>query len=216
MIGISCVACWVVASCAADDHVEATVEACVDQVITHGSSGGAAGSGGQGGHGGTGFSSECTPETVDKDCADVLPKFDAVCGRRQCIDNKCTLQITPGPIAAQKYGDCQQVVCDNDGRRMEMNDDSDFYNDGNQCTIDYCQSGETHFVLPDGSQCPEAGEGFCYQGQCVECIATLPQYGCKGVSMMSVLRGRQRLHQQRVPKRNVSIPDMRGRCEKRW
>lgn len=50
----------------------------------------------------------------------------------------------------------------------------DTYNDGRQCTIDLCQDGKfVNVPFPDGSPCPETGVGYCYGGECVECIHTL-------------------------------------------
>lgn len=178
-----------VASCAADDHVEATVETCVNQVNAQYQGGGSpvgssgTGQGGQGGTGGANAAPECTADTVEKDCAH-LSVPNSQCGNVQCIENKCVLQIKPGPLESQKYGDCKQMVCDALGNLIEMGDDTDFYNDGNECTIDFCMDGAKHFELPDGNQCPEAGEGYCYQGKCTECIQILPQAVCKGPGMV--------------------------------
>lgn len=132
---------------------------------------------GQGGSGGDSASAtpECTSESVAKDCeGPPSPQ----CGSAICIDGKCALEIKEGPIASQKYGDCKITRCTKHGELESIDDDTDFYNDGNQCTIDFCLDGAAHFELSDGTQCPEAGDGYCYQGKCVECIAILLQATC--------------------------------------
>lgn len=141
---------------------------------------------GQGGDGG-GDSSDactpaCTPETVDKDCAALSPH--PRCGSVACIENKCVPQVKVGLIPSQKYGDCKQLVCDKGGNLIEMGDDTDFYNDANQCTIDFCKAGATHFTLPDGVPCPETGDGYCFQGACVECVSDMIQAKCSGPGTM--------------------------------
>lgn len=163
---------------------EATQEAydkCLDFNYGHGGPA-ANGEGGQGGSVANACTPECTAETAAKDCAALAP--DPRCGSVVCVENKCARQIKPGPIPSQKYGDCKQAVCDGAGNLIEIGDDTDYYNDGNQCTVDFCKSGAAHFVMPDGVQCPETDEGFCYNGECVECIDTLPQATCKGAGMV--------------------------------
>ena len=113
---------------------------------------------------------------------------DAVCGNAICIDGKCSLEIKEGPIASQKYGDCKLTRCNHLGELETIDDADDFYNDANQCTIDFCKGGSpngviaTNFAYPDGVQCPESGDGYCFQGKCVECVAVLSQATCKGVN----------------------------------
>lgn len=133
---------------------------------------------GSGGQGGSGViaSPECTPKTAALDCPGPP---DPVCGSAICVDGQCALEIKPGPIASQKYGDCKQVICLDSGELMEVGDDTDFFNDANQCTIDFCLDGAAHYQLPDGSQCPESGDGYCYKGKCEECVEILSQATCK-------------------------------------
>jgi hypothetical protein len=55
-----------------------------------------------------------------------------------------------------------------------IEDASDFYNDGNQCTIDFCdQSAPLHAAL-DQAVCPASNVGMCSRGTCVECNAADP------------------------------------------
>lgn len=134
---------------------------------------------GEGGSGGA--RPECTPETVTMDC--VGPP-DAVCGSATCVDGKCALEIKVGSIASQKYGDCKVTRCNQLGELTIIDDAEDFFNDANQCTIDYCRTGlngdleHENLLLPDGVPCPEAGDGYCWQGKCVACIEWLPQATC--------------------------------------
>ncbi len=142
-----------------------------------GSGGAGSGTGGATGTGGTGGDPTPPPEcTMDSECAGPP---DPACGAAKCVDSKCVLEIWAGPAASQLYGDCKQIVCDVFGNKSEVIDVGDFYNDGNQCTYDYC-FGEVvaNDPLPDGLNCPEAGDGFCYEGQCVECIDILPYASC--------------------------------------
>jgi hypothetical protein len=63
------------------------------------------------------------------------------------------------------------------GQVITFDDPSDWYNDGKECTLDYCLfDPDTQLSKPvndpawDGFGCPETGAGVCYSGMCVECI----------------------------------------------
>ena len=89
------------------------------------------------------------------------------------------MEISEGPIASQRYGDCKESVCDSGWKWLEIDDVGDYFNDANPCTIDFCQvDGSINMILPDGSPCPGVGNGYCYQGECVQCIDTMPQTEC--------------------------------------
>lgn len=127
----------------------------------------------QGGAGGAGGAlvSECASP------ADCPSAPDPECGRAQCIDGACVLddKLFGKTLPSQLYGDCKRRDCDMSGHLVEVQDPSDYFNDGNQCTLDYCAGEEPrNDMIPDALQCPEAGMGRCYQGACVECIATDP------------------------------------------
>jgi hypothetical protein len=109
---------------------------------------------------------ECTADDLSK-CPGPVDKR---CGVATCNDGVCGVQITPGPIASQKVGDCKQSVCTFDGKAVEEEDASDYYDDGEQCTFDYCNITGTISADMVGIQCPDTGEGFCSQGQCVQCL----------------------------------------------
>lgn len=158
--------------------------------------GGRGGSGGEGGsaaagggganQGGMGGDVGPAPECVmDSDCVGVLEAPDPRCGALRCTaEQKCAVEITEGPIASQRYGDCIQSICDSGGKVLDVDDSDDYFNDSSPCTIDFCQNGVSiNLGLPDGSACPDIGDGYCYQGQCVECIALLPGAMCKAPGM---------------------------------
>ena len=140
-------------------------------------SGGAGGVGGSGGLGGSGGSSggggvveaECI---ADSDCPQPPDKR---CGAGTCVNGACSLTVNVGPIASQVHGDCKQLLCDAEGNVVALNDPSDWYEDGRECTYNYCQDGEPKSdPIPSGSVCPVAGMGYCFEGECVECIQGLP------------------------------------------
>lgn len=101
------------------------------------------------------------------------------CGKGSCINGACNLQIKIGPLESQLYGDCTRRDCDTWGTLVDVDDSSDFYNDGRECTIDFCKNGQpVNQSVGDGTACPESGQGYCYQLSCVECIDSLPGAMC--------------------------------------
>jgi hypothetical protein len=124
-----------------------------------------------------GDDAECSSDT---DCPQPP---DARCGAGLCVEGSCTLDIWPGPIPWQYYGDCMRSECDATGVVIEVEDSSDYFNDGNQCTFDYCQGGSHNMEVADGVACPEADEGYCYKGECVECISWMPQANVCGLNL---------------------------------
>jgi hypothetical protein len=132
-----------------------------------GGAGGAGGIGGSSTTGGAGGASEVECE-VDADCAQPADKR---CGAGTCVGGRCDLSIQVGPIESQVYGDCQRLDCDLEGKVLQLDDPSDFYGDGRECTVDFCQGATpSNMALPDGSACPDSGQGYCSEGACVECI----------------------------------------------
>ena len=72
------------------------------------------------------------------DCTALPPDDD--CQTRTCVANACGQTFTPngtpvGP-AGQTDGDCQQVVCDGSGGSGPVDDDTDPFDDGLECTDD--------------------------------------------------------------------------------
>jgi len=105
---------------------------------------------------------------ADADCAQPADKR---CGAGRCVEGVCELETRSGPIASQIYGDCERIECDDQGVVVAVVDLADVYDDGRECTFDYCKDGEvTNYLFPDGVRCPESNQGACYKGDCVECV----------------------------------------------
>lgn len=112
---------------------------------------------------------------ADSDCNEVAPSPE--CGRGRCVDGACKLVIEEGPLPSQLRGDCRRRECDITGHIVTVDDPSDWYNDGKECTHDYCLFNlSTKLSEPvnepawDGFGCPETGAGVCFAGKCVECL----------------------------------------------
>lgn len=134
---------------------------------------GAGGSGAGGGSGGGGGGGVCS---TDSQCPQPV---EAECGEGTCVKGTCKLSIHKGPLPSQRYGDCKRRECDLKVVVVEVDDSSDFYNDLNQCTIDFCKdSTPMSFTQADGSPC--SGGGYCYQEACVECIQWMGGASCSG------------------------------------
>lgn len=124
------------------------------------------------GDGGTPIA-ECSD---DSDCPQPKSKQ---CGAGSCVEGKCALVIHVGPIASQLYGDCLRRECDAAGALIELEDTTDYYDDGNECTFDFCKDkAADKLILPDGTPCPDKTEGYCLQAACVECIDWMPGANC--------------------------------------
>jgi hypothetical protein len=111
-------------------------------------------------------SPECTADDLSK-CAGPP---DMRCGVATCTRGVCGVEIVPGPLASQRAGDCKISVCTAEGLVVEEEDRSDFYDDGLECTFDYCEDGNVTNAVMFGVTCPETGEGYCLAGVCVQCI----------------------------------------------
>jgi len=119
----------------------------------------------------------------DSDCKEKAPSPE--CGGSRCADGACVLVIEEGPVPSQLYGDCKRRECDEAGNLVEREYNSDFYNDGNECSIDYCDGPQpVNSVIPDGVSCPQSGEGYCYEGSCVECVQAMPSASCQGPDLV--------------------------------
>jgi hypothetical protein len=112
----------------------------------------------------------------DMDCPQPPSKE---CGKGTCISGVCALEIHEGPTLSQKYGDCLRRECNAKGEAYDAIDTSDFYEDGDSCTLDYCDSATPlHAAHPDALPCPGRLEGYCLKGACVECIGWMPAAVC--------------------------------------
>jgi hypothetical protein len=119
---------------------------------------------------------ECTADDLSK-CPGPVDKR---CGVATCNEGVCSVAITPGPIASQKVGDCKRSVCNLSGFVVDEEDLGDYWDDGEQCTFDVCIDGQAlsmtiASVVGPGSTivCPDTGEGYCSDSQCVQCIDNL-------------------------------------------
>ena len=130
--------------------------------------GGTSGSGGGNGGGGTGGMG--VPCAVAEDC----PGQVKACEKKVCEAGLCAVATIPadGVASSQLYGDCRVTTCDGQGGLSSADDINDVYEDGNECTVDYCDGGVTVHTLEGlGAPCTQ---GYCNaNGSCVECIVTM-------------------------------------------
>ncbi len=139
------------------------------------------GAGGAGGSGsasssssGSTSSSSSSGDVVKPECVDAAEcaiQPDSRCGKVECVNGKCEVTIAIGAIQAQVRGDCHRLDCDVKGQVVDVDDPSDVYNDGKQCSFDICEQGKVvNKAFPDGFTCPETGSGVCFAGECVDCV----------------------------------------------
>jgi len=124
------------------------------------------------------------PVTECESDGDCPQPSDGRCGEGRCVDGKCEIDIHVGPVPSQLYGDCQEVVCDWDGSVVTKDDASDAYDDGRECTVDFCEGGKpVNKPLPEGLLCPTSGGGVCHQGACIDCLDGAGNI-CKGTGVV--------------------------------
>lgn len=134
------------------------------------------GAGGAGGVGGQPPIAECD---ADVDCAHL---GGTECKKAACDAGKCEVTIAVGPTLSQRYGDCKRRECDPSGAIIELGDDSDYFDDARECTIDFCMSAgqgtlaPMNMPLPDGASC--GADGHCYDSTCMQCVDWLPNAQC--------------------------------------
>jgi hypothetical protein len=137
-----------------------------DPVVTssgEGAAGGGAGGGGSISSGQGGGAGSCTTAS---DCPQVECRIAA------CENGTCTSSNEPAGtvLADQTAADCQRRECDGAGNVVSVDDDADLLDDGQECTIDVCTSGQPEHV-PKLGLTPCTG-GTCDDfGNCVECSA---------------------------------------------
>ena len=138
---------------------------------------------GAGGGGGSGGASDGECQTADECTQPGSPR----CGQATCQSGVCGLSVKPlSKIASQVRGDCKNLWCDGAGNLVEFEDASDTYNDGSQCTFDFCQAGQPAVQNEANAiTCRETQDGVCYDGDCVACIdgvsTCFPGFVCDGV-----------------------------------
>lgn len=128
----------------------------------------------------TSSSSSSSGNVVEPECAkaaDCPKPEEPRCAEAVCEGGKCGFAFKPvEKILSQIKGDCISQYCDGQGKVIALPDGEDAYNDGKQCTFDYCQTGAMGDVeavnlnFPDGAPCPETGIGVCFEGECVDCV----------------------------------------------
>ncbi|WP_437279932.1 hypothetical protein WME90_05070 [Sorangium sp. So ce375] len=102
---------------------------------------------------------------------------DPRCGAGRCVRGRCEIETRPGRLTLQIRGDCKQDECTWDGNVISV-PAYDVYNDGNQCTTDFCDYDQPLSAPLDNVICPVSGSGRCYKGRCVECLAEDPALHC--------------------------------------
>ncbi|WP_437588559.1 hypothetical protein [Sorangium sp. So ce1000] len=96
---------------------------------------------------------------------------DNPCTRDVCLpQGVCDHEGAPdGPLPSEQQtpGDCKVRTC-HSGDWVELPDDLDTADDGEDCTLDSCSSGAVVFTVEaDGAPCAAGGsEGVCSGGRC--------------------------------------------------
>jgi hypothetical protein len=96
------------------------------------------------------------------------------CETRTCVSETCIYTYasagTPLPSSLQQPGDCHELQCDGSGGEVDAIDDSDPYDDSNDCTDDLCTNGSPHNDdLPLNTPCGLNDALYCDSGRCVGC-----------------------------------------------
>lgn len=97
---------------------------------------------------------------------------DTFCRSYTCHSNTCGFSNTEaGEVApSQSPGDCKENQCDGSGNIVSVNQNADVPVDGNECTLDQCNSGTaSNPVANSGDSCTQGGAVCDGAGLCVEC-----------------------------------------------
>jgi hypothetical protein len=142
--------------------------ACGGSEFTSDGVGGAGGDAASSGGSGSGASAGCGGPD---DC----PGQDLQCIKRTCEAGVCgVMNVTIGEPTAQQYvGDCQTIRCDGQGSTISDPDASDVFDDGDECTLDSCDSGMPTNDIAVGAHCttPKDASGKCtVLGICLQCV----------------------------------------------
>jgi hypothetical protein len=143
--------------------VLALAGACGGSEFTSDGAGGAGNDGGgPPGSGGCGAPADC-------------PGQDLQCAKRSCEAGACgiTNLALGDPTAEQYIGDCKTVRCNGQGAAIVEPDETDTFDDGNECTEDLCQGGvpSNNPLLDAPCSLMGSGTGVCSSAAiCVECI----------------------------------------------
>lgn len=115
----------------------------------------------------------CRECNVAADCAGTIE--ESFCQRPACVAGMCVPELTEvnTPHPQQDDGDCRSRVCDGNGLIIEIADDDDPEDDGNECTLDTCNAGvPVSSLAVDGTTCGSGGMLACVAGECAGC--TIP------------------------------------------
>ncbi len=116
------------------------------------------------------YSGVCRECEDDSHC----PSDPNNCFFNLCFSGVCQINNIPDGSDAdvQTAGDCKKVVCDGNGGTRTVNDDSDPFDDNNQCTSNICTGGVvSNPPVQSGTGCSQNGGTFCDgNGNCVECL----------------------------------------------
>lgn len=126
-----------------------------------GNTGGESPNGGTGGEAGSGGTAECS---IPEQC----PGHDGECSWRTCLDGDCGVHVEPEgtPLYEQVDGDCKVTACGG-AETIQLIDEGDLPDDGNECTDDSCTGSEpTHKPKPNGVDCTQNGGLYCVAGVC--------------------------------------------------
>jgi hypothetical protein len=124
-------------------------------------------------------------------CAECLSPADCAgpnteCQHPTCDAGKCGTKIMPvgAPVASQTQGDCQKNECDGFGDVHTVADDTDGWDDGNECTTESCSAGKKVTKnKASGATCGQNGGLVCDgAGACKGCVdasnCAAPQNPC--------------------------------------
>jgi plastocyanin len=137
---------------------------------TGGAAGSGASSGGTGGTGGGTTGTGGEPECVDAASCGISDD----CHSYACDMGKCVEMFAAAgtKTKAQVIGDCKTNTCDGKGAIVSTNDDTDVFDDKNDCTTDSCSAGTTvNDPKSSGAPCASNGGKVCDGAKaCVECV----------------------------------------------
>lgn len=94
---------------------------------------------------------------------------DPRCGQAVCVAGVCRLAL-PEQLQNQRIGDCVSLRCDESGRVVAELDDSDVFNDGNECTVDVCAQGVGVHRPREAGRAEESSGRCDGKGHLVECL----------------------------------------------
>jgi len=96
------------------------------------------------------------------------------CGSVSCDTGVCvtTYETDGTPTFVQTDGDCKKDVCNGAGLIVSISDDTDVFDDGNDCTANICTGGVvSNPALDAGVICAQNGGVVCDgAGNCVDCL----------------------------------------------